>query len=137
MMMMTTVATMADRYNRNWRYHKELRLWLTKESGTAQSQKVPNGEQGTYTFWDPEGWGKERKEMTVLYGDLEEKSQAAFAPGVGLQLNTPAMQQVQQVQQQVVQQQQQQVQQQVQQQAAAVAAAVQRGGFQGVGMASM
>ena len=132
MMMTTTVATMADRYNRNWRYHKELRLWLTKESGTAQSQKVPNGEQGTYTFWDPEGWGKERKEMTVLYGDLEETSQPTFAPGVGLQLNTPAMQQAQQVQQQV-----QQVQQQVQQQAAAVAAAVQRGGFQGVGMAAM
>ncbi|KAH9983702.1 hypothetical protein BJV74DRAFT_878851 [Russula compacta] len=64
-------------YNRNWRYHKELRIWLTKESGTAPSQKVPGGEQGTYTFWDPDNWGKERKEMVVLYADLEEKNLTA------------------------------------------------------------
>ncbi|KAI0258819.1 hypothetical protein BC834DRAFT_909402 [Gloeopeniophorella convolvens] len=66
-------------YNRNWRYHKELRVWLTKESGTAPSQKVPGGEQGTYTFWDADNWGKERKEMVVLYADLEEKAPPPFA----------------------------------------------------------
>ncbi|KAI0060410.1 hypothetical protein BV25DRAFT_1807460 [Artomyces pyxidatus] len=75
-------------YNRNWRYHKDMRLWLTKESGTTPSQKVPGGEQGTYTFWDPDNWGKERKDMTVLYSELEEKSQPAF-PGPGLQVNAP------------------------------------------------
>ncbi|KAI0315595.1 hypothetical protein OF83DRAFT_1164717 [Amylostereum chailletii] len=67
-------------YNRNWRFHKDLRVWLTKESGTAPSQKVQGGEQGIYTFWDPDNWCKERKDMTVLYADLEEKSQAAFRP---------------------------------------------------------
>ncbi|THH17260.1 hypothetical protein EW146_g3510 [Bondarzewia mesenterica] len=97
-------------YNRNWRYHKELRLWLTKESGTSPSQKVPGGEQGTYTFWDPDNWGKERKDMTVLYADLEEKSQPVFAPGPTLQLNTPAQQQV---------------------------TVAQRGAYQGVGMGAM
>ena len=103
---------MADqdrRYNRNWRYHKDLRLWLTKESGTTPSQKVAGGEQGTYTFWDPENWGKERKTMTVLYADLEEKSQPVFAAGPTLQANIP--------QPQVV--------------------APPRGAFQGVGMAMM
>ncbi|KAA1473840.1 hypothetical protein DENSPDRAFT_840356 [Dentipellis sp. KUC8613] len=95
-------------FNRNWRYHKDLRLWLTKESGTTPSQKVPGGEQGTYTFWDPDNWGKERKEMTVLYSDLEEKSQPAFAPGQTLQ---PTAQQP--------------------------ALAAQRGAFQGVGIAAM
>ncbi|KAF8158422.1 hypothetical protein B0H34DRAFT_708778 [Crassisporium funariophilum] len=75
-------------WNRNWRYHKDLRLWITKESGTSPSQKVQGGvgEQGQYTFWDPENWGKERKEMTVLYADLEEKSVPAFLPGAGLVL---------------------------------------------------
>ncbi|KAF8498978.1 hypothetical protein F5888DRAFT_1633526 [Russula emetica] len=87
-------------YNWNWRYHKELRIWLTKESGTAPSQKVPGGEQGTYTFWDPDNWAKERKEMIVLYTDLEEKSltappTATFAPGSVQQQAPPQLQQIQ------------------------------------------
>jgi len=73
-------------WNRNWRYHKELRLWITKESGTSPSQKVQGGEQGEYTYWDSERWVKERKEMTVLYADLEEKNVPAFLPGPGLAL---------------------------------------------------
>jgi CCR4-NOT transcription complex subunit 2 len=73
-------------WNRNWRYHKDLRLWITKESGSTPSQKVPGhlGEQGQYTFWDPENWGKEHKELTVLYADLEEKPVPVFLPGAGL-----------------------------------------------------
>ncbi|TFY57530.1 hypothetical protein EVJ58_g6966 [Rhodofomes roseus] len=78
-------------YNRNWRYHKEMRLWLTKETGTAPSQKVQGGEHGTYSYWDPDNWEKARKEMTVLYTDLEEKNQPVFAPGQTLQLNQPQM----------------------------------------------
>ncbi|KAI0770628.1 hypothetical protein C8Q74DRAFT_1354699 [Fomes fomentarius] len=77
-------------YNRNWRYHKEMRLWITKESGTQPSQKVPGGEQGRYSYWDPEMWEKTQKEITVLYSDLEEKSHPAFAPGQTLQLNAGA-----------------------------------------------
>lgn len=72
------------RFNRNWRYHKELRHWITKETGTPPSQKVPGGESGSYTFWDPENWLKERKDMTVLYVDLEEKAIPAFQSGPGL-----------------------------------------------------
>ncbi len=80
------------RYNRNWRYHKELRLWITKESGMAPSQKVQGGEQGQYTCWDPENWAKERKEMTVMYADLEEKTHPAFAPTQNLVLSQNASQ---------------------------------------------
>lgn len=89
-------------WNRNWRYHKDLRLWITKESGTTPSQKVPGhvGEQGQYTFWDPENWGKEHKEMTVLYADLEEKPVPAFLPGAGLVLQAAAQSQAGSQQQQ-------------------------------------
>lgn len=73
-------------WNRNWRYHKEMRLWITKETGTPSSAKIPGGEQGTYSYWDPENWEKSRKEMTVLYSDLEEKSTPVFAPGQTLQI---------------------------------------------------
>ncbi|THH27653.1 hypothetical protein EUX98_g6533 [Antrodiella citrinella] len=77
-------------WNRNWRYHKEMRLWITKESGTSPSQKVPSGERGSYSYWDPENWEKSRKEMTVIYSDLEEKSQPVFVQTQTLQLATPA-----------------------------------------------
>ena len=89
-------------WNRNWRYHKELRLWITKETGTPSSTKIPGGEQGTYSYWDIENWEKARKEMTVLYSDLEEKSQPVFAPGATLQLAQagPGVQQQAQMQQQ-------------------------------------
>jgi len=90
------------RWNRNWRWHKELRIWITKETGTIPSQKVSGGEQGSYTIWDPENWTKEPKEMAVLYADLEEKSVPAFVPGPGLVLAQAAQQgqaQGQQVQQ--------------------------------------
>lgn len=75
-------------YNRNWRYHKELRLWLTKEAGQQNSVKVNGGESGTYTYWDPENWEKGRKDMMVMYADLEEKAHPAFAPGLTLQMPT-------------------------------------------------
>jgi len=101
-------------------------MWITKETGTTPSQKVNGGEQGSYTLWDPTNWVKERKEMTVLYENLEEKSVPVFAPGSGLVL---APQQQGPHQQQQQQQQQQQLQQgQVQQ--------AQRGAFQ-MGMAGL
>lgn len=37
-----------DRYKHNWRYHKELRLWLTKEAGTEPTQKTASYERGSY-----------------------------------------------------------------------------------------
>ncbi|KAH8086001.1 hypothetical protein BXZ70DRAFT_956790 [Cristinia sonorae] len=76
-------------WNRNWRYHKEMRLWITKETGTSPSQKVPGGERGSYSYWDPENWEKARKEMTVIYSDLEEKSHPVFVQSQTLQLATP------------------------------------------------
>ena len=68
-----------SRFNRNWRYHKELRIWITKENSTQPSQKVHGGEQGRYAFWDPEVWEKGQKELSVVYSDLEEKNQPVFA----------------------------------------------------------
>ena len=37
------------------------------------------GETGQYTYWDPENWMKERKDMTVMYTDLEEKNVPVFS----------------------------------------------------------
>lgn len=68
-------------WNRNWRFHKELRVWLTKETGTSPSQKQPGGETGMFTIWDSENWEKTRKRLQVAYSDLEEKLTPAFTAG--------------------------------------------------------
>ncbi|KZT37338.1 hypothetical protein SISSUDRAFT_1034149 [Sistotremastrum suecicum HHB10207 ss-3] len=70
-------------WNRNWRFHKELRVWITKETGTSPSTKHNGSEHGTFTLWDPDNWEKTRKHMHVAYSDLEEKTQPAF-PGAGI-----------------------------------------------------
>lgn len=51
-------AAAAELYRHNWRYHKELRLWLTKETGTEATQKTSTYERGSYVFFDPTSWEK-------------------------------------------------------------------------------
>lgn len=73
------------RFNRSWRYHKRLRLWITKDGGTSPKQKVNGGESGRYTYWDVDNWGREQKDMTVLYSDLEERNVPVFQSGSAMQ----------------------------------------------------
>ena len=56
-------------YNRNWRYHKDLHLWLTKEQNTEPTQKTPQYERGNYIFFDPGRWEKITKSeyLALLY----------------------------------------------------------------------
>lgn len=70
------------RYARNWRYHKELGLWLTKETDEngrpVQSfrRTSPNGlDRGVYVFFDPTTWQKVKREWTLSWDALEERSQ--------------------------------------------------------------
>ena len=39
-------------YKHNWRYHKDLKLWLTKEAGTEPVQKTATFERGSYMYVD-------------------------------------------------------------------------------------
>ncbi|TIA86654.1 hypothetical protein E3P99_03617 [Wallemia hederae] len=60
-------------FNRNWRYHKDLGLWLTKESGSEPVQKTPMLERGSYIFFDPKSWEKIKREFVLVYDQLEER----------------------------------------------------------------
>ncbi|KIM58618.1 hypothetical protein SCLCIDRAFT_1218455, partial [Scleroderma citrinum Foug A] len=60
-------------------YHKDLQIWITKESGSVPSMKSP----------DPELWCKDWKEMVVWYSDLEERTSLTFPMGPGLILVQP------------------------------------------------
>ncbi|KIY52419.1 hypothetical protein FISHEDRAFT_28425, partial [Fistulina hepatica ATCC 64428] len=75
-------------FNRSWRYHKELRCWITKDGSQKVTQQVPGGEAGSYVIWDAENWTKQRRDMTVLYAELEDVKVPVFAPAPTLQLAT-------------------------------------------------
>ena len=57
-------------------------MWLTKETTRPRHSKTIDngaGEHGVFTYWDPEVWEKNTKELTVMYADLESKDTPAFA----------------------------------------------------------
>ncbi|WFC98091.1 transcriptional regulator [Malassezia yamatoensis] len=77
-------------YARNWRYHKGLHLWLTKEQNTEPVQKTSTYERGTYVFFDPGSWEKVSKNFVLMYEMLEEKPSArALQPSMPSQHPTP------------------------------------------------
>lgn len=62
-------------YARQWRYHKELGVWLTKDPGTEPTEKGPNYERGTYIIFDPAVFSRVEtlKDFTLHYDSLEDR----------------------------------------------------------------
>ncbi|KAJ3340415.1 hypothetical protein HDU93_007022 [Gonapodya sp. JEL0774] len=86
-------------YSRNWRFHKEVRAWITRDTeagniagnpvaGQAASRPPGIGvggaavDKGSYWVWDVAKWERERREMVVRFEDLEDRG------GVGGQFGT-------------------------------------------------
>ncbi|KAI9250323.1 hypothetical protein BY458DRAFT_27010 [Sporodiniella umbellata] len=73
-------AAARELYSRNWRYHKELGLWLTKEADengrAVQSfRRTSNGmDRGMFIFFDPTTWQKVKREWALSWDALEEMS---------------------------------------------------------------
>lgn len=76
------------RYNRDWRYHKEERVWVTRAPGMVPVEKTSTYENGTYYFFDAEKWRKIAKEFHLDYEKLEDRPhlppsfQGSVAPSV-------------------------------------------------------
>ncbi|XP_062245417.1 CCR4-NOT transcription complex subunit 2 isoform X1 [Platichthys flesus] len=60
-------------FNRDWRYHKEERVWITRAPGMEPTLKTNNYERGTYYFFDCLNWRKVAKEFHLEYEKLEER----------------------------------------------------------------
>ncbi|XP_051911036.1 CCR4-NOT transcription complex subunit 2-like isoform X2 [Hippocampus zosterae] len=60
-------------FNRDWRYHKEERVWITRAPGMEPSLKTNAYERGTYYFFDCLNWRKVAKEFHLEYEKLEER----------------------------------------------------------------
>lgn len=56
--------------NRNWRFHKELKLWLTKDPFREPVPQTQQSEKGQYIFFDPASWSKVKKEYVLYYPDI-------------------------------------------------------------------
>ena len=75
---MLQIAAASELHRRDWRYHKEHKLWLTRAPNTEPSQKTPTFERGSYIFFDTTSWDKVRKDNFVLmYDQIEPPSNAA------------------------------------------------------------
>ncbi|XP_019641155.1 PREDICTED: CCR4-NOT transcription complex subunit 2-like isoform X4 [Branchiostoma belcheri] len=67
------LAAAAELYNRDWRYHKEERVWITRAPGMEPHVKTNTYERGTYYFFDAQGWRKVAKEFHLDYDKLEDR----------------------------------------------------------------
>lgn len=61
-------------YKRNWRYLKDLKTWITKDTSVELLAKTPTYERGFYLYFDAVAWEKSRKEFVVMYENLEDRS---------------------------------------------------------------
>lgn len=56
---------------RNWRYHKDIQVWLTKDSNIEPILISPDVEKGVYIFFDPHNWEKIKKEFVLHYSSVQ------------------------------------------------------------------
>lgn len=63
-------AAAVELTNRSWRYHKELKMWLTKDPLSEPVQTNNQEESGIYIFFDPTTWKKTKKEYILYYPDI-------------------------------------------------------------------
>lgn len=69
------LAAAQELYNRDWRFHKEKKLWFTRAPNTEPILKTETYEKGSFLVFDPNKWLKERKDdYTLVYDQLEEKT---------------------------------------------------------------
>lgn len=61
------------RYTRDWRYHKEERVWITRAPGVEPTHKSAMYERGMYYFFDVQNWRRVPKEFHLEYDKLEER----------------------------------------------------------------
>lgn len=56
--------------SRNWRFHKELKMWLTKDLNSEPIQNTAQSERGVYIFFDPTSWENVKKEFILYYQSI-------------------------------------------------------------------
>jgi len=57
---------------RNWRYHKELKLWLTKDPTFGEPLPISQeAEHGRYVVFNHHIWQRESRDMILMWAELD------------------------------------------------------------------
>lgn len=67
------IAAAIELYSREWRYHKDDKVWITRAPGIAPTEKTSSYERGTYYIFDPQLWRRVPREYMIEYDCLEGK----------------------------------------------------------------
>ncbi|TMS35921.1 hypothetical protein L596_003209 [Steinernema carpocapsae] len=70
---MYQVAAARELYQRDWRFHKQEQMWLTRSQYGGVREQTNTYEKGSYNVFDPQQWRKIPKDMTLEYKMLEEQ----------------------------------------------------------------
>ncbi|XP_074593401.1 CCR4-NOT transcription complex subunit 2-like [Brevipalpus obovatus] len=76
------LAAATELYTRDWRYHKDEKVWITRAPGMPPIEKCSNYERGTYYFFDAHNWRRVAKEFLLDYNRLEQKPMAPPYPHI-------------------------------------------------------
>ena len=67
-------AAAQELYNRNWRYHKDVKVWFTKDSSNPMEfKRTATFEQGRYVVWDVKSWKRVPQSLQVYFDQVEER----------------------------------------------------------------
>ena len=67
------LSAATELYRRDWRYHKDERLWLTRIKNIMPDHKYDMYETGVYCVFDVQLWRKTHKSMRIDYDKLDGK----------------------------------------------------------------
>lgn len=65
-------------YDRDWRFHTEKRIWISKIPGKLPFEKSPDFERGLYYVFDPTSWKKTVHELDIEMDKLEGRPSSPF-----------------------------------------------------------
>lgn len=60
-------------YERGWRFHKELKVWLMIDPEAPPAIRTPTYERGTFIYFDISTWEKVKKEFIITPDQLDER----------------------------------------------------------------
>ncbi|CAF1060292.1 unnamed protein product [Didymodactylos carnosus] len=82
------ISAANELYRRDWRYHKDERIWLTRIKNIMPDQKFETYETGVYCVFDVPLWRKTHKSMRIDYEKLDDSMSRLYCFGCRLSVIT-------------------------------------------------
>lgn len=60
------------RHNRDWRYHIEEKVWITRVPGITHYEKNGQSERGTFYYFDAQNWRRVPKDFQIDANKLDK-----------------------------------------------------------------